>query len=496
MYQEQQVTGVQRVPRLRRLDNDNDSSVETTLLLGESVVTTRSSSGRGCSRNNHVLARLIIVLCQYCIIGSMFFCVEMIGGLQATIIRVTGINSTKYNILFSGYAWPDIIMSIVGGLVIDRIVGMRAGYVIFLGIAMLGQGVLAVGGYFGEFFIMLGGRLLFGCGIGSAQSVVTGSQVLLFDKRTTTIVIAINGAFLRLSAGIALFSSQRIYDWFDFLPKSRYKLGATLLVGFLLMGGAFLCGLTIALIDFYKVDKLKKQRVDNDAEGDIDRPFSVTSCCYSMFGNFRFAFWLVIIIGALFYPVVFLLVANGQLFFISKYSADLHEASLINSLNYAAAIFLSPFIGLVIGFIKRHCVWTMVGALFGLTSHLIFSIGSNYIFLAYIAAILTSVSYSFTMLSLYTLIGCLVSPSQLTTAYGIQLSLYDIFYCVLSLMQGILIDKFGYFFYELINLTLVSITILVIVLLLIDQASSSIKNKINVPVPRLVTYENVNTGIN
>ena len=58
--------------------------------------------------------------------------------------------------------------------------------------------------------------------------------------------------------------------------------------------------------------------------------------------DFSISFWLIAIGISIYYPVVFSFTGNGQLFIINKYRLSIIEASVANSLIFAAVIFLIP----------------------------------------------------------------------------------------------------------------------------------------------------------
>ena len=77
----------------------------------------------------------------------------MPSGIQYTIIKVFKLSAKEYNLHFSVYAWPGIALSIVaiGGILIDRVVGLRAGFLIVTVITILGQGLMTVGAFMNSF---------------------------------------------------------------------------------------------------------------------------------------------------------------------------------------------------------------------------------------------------------------------------------------------------------------------------------------------------------
>lgn len=52
------------------------------------------------------------------------------------------VNVFQYNLLYSLYSWPNVILSLIGGVLIDRWFGVRWGTIIFSAFVCLGQVLL------------------------------------------------------------------------------------------------------------------------------------------------------------------------------------------------------------------------------------------------------------------------------------------------------------------------------------------------------------------
>ena len=76
--------------------------------------------------------------------------------------QVMKVDNTKYTILYSIYSWPNVILSIFGGFLLDRVFGIRIGTVIFSALICIGQFVFALGGIVDKFWVMIVGRFIFG----------------------------------------------------------------------------------------------------------------------------------------------------------------------------------------------------------------------------------------------------------------------------------------------------------------------------------------------
>ena len=72
------------------------------------------------------------------------------------------IDTAQYSLLYSLYSWPNVILSIFGGFLLDRVFGIRLGTVVFSAFICLGQVIFALGGFINSFPTMLVGRFVFG----------------------------------------------------------------------------------------------------------------------------------------------------------------------------------------------------------------------------------------------------------------------------------------------------------------------------------------------
>ena len=72
------------------------------------------------------------------------------------------VDVTKYQFLYSFYSWPNVVLSIFGGYLLDRVFGIRLGTLIFSGLVCLGQLVFALGAFVDKYWLMVAGRFVFG----------------------------------------------------------------------------------------------------------------------------------------------------------------------------------------------------------------------------------------------------------------------------------------------------------------------------------------------
>ena len=63
-----------------------------------------------------------------------------------------GVTTAGYGLLFSVSAWPSIILCLIGGILVDRLVGLRLGLLIVVSSVLLGQIIWAMEGFTDKIF--------------------------------------------------------------------------------------------------------------------------------------------------------------------------------------------------------------------------------------------------------------------------------------------------------------------------------------------------------
>lgn len=75
-------------------------------------------------------------------------------------------SSNKYNMLYSFYSYPNIILPFFGGIFVDKL-GLKVSLNLLFGLCIVGQGLFVIGGYSGDthgFVFAVLGRTILGMG--------------------------------------------------------------------------------------------------------------------------------------------------------------------------------------------------------------------------------------------------------------------------------------------------------------------------------------------
>ena len=129
-------------------DHDTDrliSNEEKALLQDEGSVQT--AEGSLCRRIGGLLCGLcdphksvhgyVIVLLLCVARLGIVFCIDNPAPLESAILGVMRIDISRYELLYAVYAWPNAIVPLLGGILIDKLIGLRVGFILFITVACI-----------------------------------------------------------------------------------------------------------------------------------------------------------------------------------------------------------------------------------------------------------------------------------------------------------------------------------------------------------------------
>lgn len=128
-----------------------------------------------------------------------YYCYDNPQALQVGFQEKIGLSDLEYNALYSIYSFPNIILPLVGGLIIDKM-GVRIGTFCFTFILIIGQGVFMLGCSLELYWLMLVGRFVYGLGgecLCVSQSVVISQW---FKAKELALALGLNITVSRLGS--------------------------------------------------------------------------------------------------------------------------------------------------------------------------------------------------------------------------------------------------------------------------------------------------------
>lgn len=409
--------------------------------------------------------RFIILTFLFLAYICVFFTVELPSGLQTVLLEVMDINAKEYNLLFSIFTWPDVVLSLFGGIIMDRFIGLRAGIVLVAAVSLTGEVIFAIGGFMSSYPIALLGRVVFGCGIGIYKNALFIFIALWFKGKEINFVTASSVCFARTGTSLGLLVPEIFYNKLEHLHESNsFRVGASFCLGVTALALGLLCCIIVVILD-KRGAKLLHRKPSESVE------FKMTD-----FKDFSPSFWLASLPQALFYSVLYSYAANGQFFVISKYGINRSKANIANALIFIAPILVTPLFGLLLDLCGYNILWGMLGAFIGVLAHVVYATSAADAFIPYIGGITYSLSYTVLVTAIYPMPVFIVRCHQLATAY----SFYNVQYCILfslvSVVAGYVIDHFGFLILEVYFALLMVVAFCsLLMLLMITLANGSTK---------------------
>lgn len=182
---------------------------------------------------------MVLLLISLGMFGN-YYIYDSISPLADLLKAQLGFSDSNIGLLNAIYSFPNIIMVLVGGLIIDRI-GTRTSVLIFTTLIMLGSIITAVTG---NIIVMSVGRLIFGLGAESMIVAITTVIARWFKGKELSFAFGLNLTVARLGSFLALNSptwGKTLYEFW------QTPLWITVAAGIF----AFFCIILYFFLDIY-----------------------------------------------------------------------------------------------------------------------------------------------------------------------------------------------------------------------------------------------------
>lgn len=372
----------------------------------------------------------ILALACVGMLGS-YYCYDIPSALNDQITHDLDMSDTHFNLLYSVYSFPNVILPLFGGAMVDYF-GTNLSLFIFGSFITIGQAIFAIGLLVKSYPVMIVGRIFFGFGGESLSVAQTTLVALWFQDKELALALGINLSISRLGSVINDNVSPAMYDVSGLSAAGFFGLGVCVL--------SMLCILALIYFDRATMAQLQLNQTQQLGEApESDPPIRLSDI-----RHFSLLYWLVTLSCVVIYSAV--LPFNGicQKLLIQRFNYDKQTAGLLLGIPFFISAFASPFLGGAVDYIgwraflqlASACVLAGAHALLGYTklhpAVALAMIGCAYSVLA--AAIWPSISY--------------VVPKQaLGSAYGLTTSIQNMGLAVVPLLVGYIHDNSGSWVY-------------------------------------------------
>ncbi len=363
----------------------------------------------------------------------------------ADLLKVQlGFSDSNIGLLNAIYSFPNIIMVLVGGLIIDRI-GTRTSVIIFTSLIMLGALITALTG---NLWVMASGRLIFGLGAESMIVAVTTVIARWFKGKELSFAFGLNLTVARLGSFLALNSPTWGKSMFEYWQS---PLWITVYAGVF----AFLCVVVYFFLDVYASKKYSLPK-----EGSQDK------IIFKEIFQFPKSFWYITALCVTFYSAMFPFQTFAIKFFQEAHGTSREVGGNLSSILTLAAMVFTPLFGLLSDKIGKRSLLMMFGSLLIIPVYLMMAyqfgkpdvmtdtdfLNISFKFFDIDAAIpiylilpmaMMGIAFSLVPAVMWPSVAIIVDQSRLGTAYGLMTMIQNIGLFGFNLLIGFANDISG-----------------------------------------------------
>jgi len=373
-----------------------------------------------------------------------YYIYDSISPLADLLKTQLAFSDSNIGLLNAIYSFPNIIMVLVGGVIIDRI-GTRTSVIIFTALILLGAVVTAVTG---NLLVMASGRLIFGLGAESMIVAVTTIIARWFKGKELSFAFGLNLTVARLGSFLALNSPTWGKSLFE---NWQSPLWITVYAGVF----AFLCVIVYFFLDVYTSKNYSMPK-----EGSQDR------IIFKEIFQFPKSFWYITALCVTFYSAMFPFQTFAIKFFQEAHGTSREVGGNLSSILTLAAMVFTPLFGLLSDKIGKRSLLMMFGSLLIIPVYLMMAyqfgkpdvmtdsdfLNISFKFFDIDAAIpmylilpmaMMGIAFSLVPAVMWPSVAIIVDQSRLGTAYGLMTMIQNIGLFGFNLLIGFANDYSG-----------------------------------------------------
>ncbi|NWF50427.1 MAG: MFS transporter [Ignavibacteriaceae bacterium] len=421
-----------------------------------------------------------------------YYIYDSISPLADLLKAQLGFSDSNIGLLNAIYSFPNIIMVLIGGLIIDRI-GTRTSVLIFTGLVMLGSVITALTG---NLWLMVAGRLIFGLGAESMIVAITTIIARWFKGKKLSFAFGLNLTVARLGSFLALNSPTWGRELYQYWQNPLWiSLGAGIF--------AFICIIVYFLLDAYAAKNYYLSGSEQQDEVLISDILHIknpsrwpylgifalnfiililvapdnwsiylilfivnTLIVFLKPGSFSKSFWFITALCVTFYSAMFPFQTFAIKFFQEAHGTSREVGGNLSSILTLAAMIFTPLFGLLADKIGKRSLLMMFGSLLIIPVYLMMaykidiasplglsgSIPINIDFLdihsdipAYLIIPMAMMGIAFSLVPavMWPSVALIVENSKLGTAYGLMTMIQNIGLFGFNLLIGFTNDFYG-----------------------------------------------------
>jgi MFS family permease len=347
-------------------------------------------------------------------IEGNYYAYDALAPVAGLLHAQRGFSQSQIGLLNAVTSLPDILLSLLGGVLIDRFGASRAAFAT-AAVCCLGTVMTAFGEPFG---LMVLGRFLFGFGEETLLIALLAGVAQWFEAGGAAFAMSLLFSLARVGSYLADVSVR----WAPGLYAGGWRPPLWLAAG--------LTAISLAAAAAYWLLDGRHRRTSTGGRSGWAGAFRI--------GGFDRSYWYILTLNVLFASVFFPFRSTFAIaFFQDAKRLSLADAGLVNSWVFFAAIFATPVFGMIADrFGHRAMMLTLGAALMPLT----FATLGATDWSLWISTAMMGISFSVVPAVIWPATAMLVEPRRLGTAFGLINMLQSLGLAACNLAAGWLND--------------------------------------------------------
>ncbi len=360
---------------------------------------------------------LVLIFISLAMFGN-YYVYDCISPLADVLAKQLGFSDSNIGLLQAIYSFPNIVMVLIGGMIIDRI-GTKKSTLLFGSICFLGAVVTALTP---SLYVMAAGRLIFGLGAESLIVGVTTAIARWFKGKELSFAFGINLTIARLGSFAAL-NSPSWASWS--YAKWQWPLLISVAFGTFCVVGAIL---------YWVLEGQAERRYALGAAGATDK------VDFRAIFSFSTSYWFIVALCITFYSGIFPFQTFAVKFFQDAHGVSRETGGFLSSMLTLFAMIGTPLFGLLVDRVAKRSLFMMFGSLLLIPVYLIMAYTQVSL---YLPMAMMGIAFSLIPAVMWPSVAYVVGEEKLGTAYGLMTMIQNIGLFGFNLLIGWANDMSG-----------------------------------------------------
>ncbi len=352
-------------------------------------------------------------------VSSSYYNDDVIGPIADLLHRQRGFSQSQLGMLNGVISIPNVALALINGLLIDRYGPARIAFW-SAAIGVLGAALTAVGD---PYALMVAGRFIFGISEGAIFIALLAGLAQWFSRGGIALAAAVYLSLARVGSYAVDTSTAWAHPLYERGWQPPLWFGA----------GIALAGLAAASV-FYWLDRHHRLELRAAAE-------TAQKLAWGDLLKFDLSYWYILALHVLYAAVFFPFRTTYVIeYFQHAKGLTLQQAGVANSWVFFAAIFATPFFGLMADRFGHRALMLCFGTLLLPLTFVVLGLTSLSL---WVSTVMMGISFSLVPAIIWPATTLIVAPRRLGSALGLITLIQALAMAASNLAAGWLADKAG-----------------------------------------------------